>query len=134
MITTTLRFVSMIVCTTALVWATDPVVGTWTLDAASSKFNPGPAPKEQTRVYEAKGEGIKVIVKTVEADGQSTTVNISANYDGKDYPISGSSTYDAIELKRVNDRTAEATLLHAGKVVATSRREVSEDGRTMTIT
>jgi hypothetical protein len=111
----------------------DPVVGTWTLNVAKSTFTPGPAPKEQTRVYEAKEGGIKVTVKTVAGDGHSTSVLISANYDGKDYPVIGSSDYDAIELKQITTRVAEATLMHAGTVVATSRREVSDDGRTMTI-
>jgi hypothetical protein len=134
MLTSTLRLVSVIVCATALLWAAEPVVGTWTLNLAKSRFSPGPAPKEETRVYEAQGEGIKVTVRTVAADGHSTTVLISANYDGKDYPVTGSSAYDAIALKKISDQIAEATLTHAGKAVATSRREVSSDGRTMTIT
>jgi uncharacterized protein GlcG (DUF336 family) len=117
-----------------MVWAADPVVGAWTLNPAKSSFIPGPAPKAETRLYEAQGEGIKVTVKTVEADGHSTTVLISANYDGKDYPVTGASAYDAIALKRISERIAEATLTHAGKVVATARREVSDDGRTLTIT
>ena len=136
-----LCLVLIILCTTALGWAADPVVGaaadpvvgTWTLNVAKSNFSPGPAPKEQTRVYEGQEEGIKVTVKTVAADGHSTTVLISANYDGKDYPVTGSSDYDAIALKRISGRVAEATLMHAGAVVAISRREVAEDGRTMTI-
>ena len=134
MLTNTLRLVSVIVCTATLLWAADPVVGTWTLNLAKSRFSPGPAPKEETRVYEAQGEGIKVTVRTVAADGHSTTVLISANYDGKDYPVTGSSAYDAIELKKITDQIAEATLMHAGRTVATARREISDDGRTMTIT
>ena len=134
MLTNTLRLVSVIVCTAALLWAADPVVGTWTLNLAKSRFSPGPAPKEETRVYEAQGEGIKVTVRTVAADGHSTTVLISANYDGKDYPVTGSSAYDAIALKKINDQIAEATLMHVGRAVATARREISDDGRTMTIT
>ena len=134
MFTSALRLFAVIGYATAFVWGADPVVGTWTLNVAKSKFIPGPAPKSQTRVYEAQGEGIKVTVRTVAADGHSTTVLISANYDGKDYPVTGSSDYDAIALKRINDQTAEAALTHAGKVVATSRREVSDDRRTMTIT
>ena len=125
MLTNTLRLVSVIVCTAALLWAADPVVGTWTLNLAKSRFSPGPAPKEETRVYEAQGEGIKVTVRTVAADGHSTTVLISANYDGKDYPVTGSSAYDAIALKKINDQIAEATLMHAGRAVATARREIS---------
>ena len=112
---------------------TDPVVGTWTLNVAKSNFNPGPAPTMQTRVYEEKVGGIKVTVKTQWADGHSTTVLIAANYDGKDYPVVGSDDYDAISLQKASDRVSEAMLLHAGTVVANARREVSEDGRSMTV-
>ena len=109
------------------------VVGTWTLNVAKSNFNPGPAPTMQTRVYEEKVDGIKVTVKTQWADGHSTTVLIAANYDGKDYPVVGSDDYDAISLQKASDRISEAMLMHAGTVVANARREVSEDGRSMTI-
>ena len=49
-------------------------------------------------------------------------------------PVTGSSAYDAIALKKISERIAEATLLHASKAVGTARREVSDDGRTLTIT
>jgi len=38
----------------------DTHVGTWVLNVAKSKYNPGPPPKEQTTVIEAAGNGIKV--------------------------------------------------------------------------
>ena len=134
MLTNALRSALVILCTTAHAWGANPVVGTWRLNVAKSTFNPGPAPKEETRSYEAQGEGVKVTVTTVAADGKSTTVNISANYDGKDYPVTGSSLYDAIALKRIDDQTTEGTMMHAGKVVASTHREISRDGRTMTMT
>jgi hypothetical protein len=130
-----------IVCAAALVWAAnspdpsgDPVVGTWSLNLAKSTFSPGPAPKSQTRVYEAKEGGIKVTVTTIAADGQTSVVLISANYDGKDYPVVGATDYDAVTLKRVSVTISEATLMHGNRVIATARREVSADGKTMTIT
>ena len=128
-----LRVVSAILGTAAVVWAADPLVGTWKLNLAKSKFSPGPAPKDETRVYESQGEGIKVTVITLAADGHSTTVHIAANYDGKDYPVTGSSVYDAIALKRINQQIAEGILMHGSNPVATSRREISVDGRTLTI-
>src|SRR5437868_13244216 len=90
MLTNTLRLISVIVCATALVWAAAPRSGHLDAEQCQIKVSPGPAPKEETRVYEAQGEGIKVTVRTVAADGHSTTVLISANYDGKDYPVTGS--------------------------------------------
>ena len=124
----------VIVSTATLVWAADPVVGTWSLNLAKSKFNPGPAPKQEARIYEAQGEGTRVTVRTIAADGHSTTVNVAANYDGKDYPVTGASDHDAIALTKTNARGAEGKLTHAGKVVATITREISPDGQTMTIT
>ena len=42
--------------------------------------------------------------------------------------------YDAIAVKRIDDRTSEASLKKAGKVVSTARRVISADGKSMTIT
>jgi hypothetical protein len=38
--------------------AKDPVVGTWKLDVAKSKFTPGPALKSATRVYTESADGL----------------------------------------------------------------------------
>ena len=47
-----------------LVWAgvqlpaqeSDPLVGTWELNVAKSKYSPGPAPKSETRTYVVSGQ------------------------------------------------------------------------------
>jgi hypothetical protein len=72
--------------------------------------------------------------ESVDADGNKTTFEYTAKYDGKDYPVTGSETFDMIALKRINDRTTEATLKKSGKVVSTARRVVSKDGKTLTLT
>lgn len=129
-----LRLIAAMVGAAAIAWAADPVVGTWNLNVAKSKFRPGPAPKQETRVYEAQGDGIKVTVKTIEADGRTTIIHVSANYDGKDYPVTGAPDHDAVELKRISEEVAETTLMHGQMVVAVARREISADGKTMTVT
>jgi hypothetical protein len=134
MLMKTLRLFAAFMWSAALAWAADPVVGTWKLNVSKSKFSPGPAPKESTRIYEARPEGIKVTVKTVQADGSAFTILITENYDGKDYPVVGSPDYDTVELKKVNEQVAEATLMHGQIVVAHAKREISADGKTMTIT
>jgi hypothetical protein len=45
----------------------------------------------------------------------------------------GTEAYDTIRLRRVDERTAEVVLSHAGRVYGRARRVVSEDGRTLTI-
>jgi hypothetical protein len=128
------RVLSLILGSAFAIWAADPVIGTWELNVAKSKYNPGPAPKSQTRIYEALPEGMKVTIKTVSADGQTTVVEHPANFDGKDYPITGSTQADVIALKQIDTYTSEAILKHASHVLATSRRVVSKDGKSMTIT
>ena len=120
---------------TVVVWGADPTLGTWKLDVAKSKFNPGPAFQSETRTYEAVAEGVKVTIRTVDAEGKTVVIEYPVNYDGKFYPVSGSgSPADAIALKKINENTAESTLMHGNQVVATVRRVISEDGKMMTIT
>jgi len=114
--------------------ATDPALGTWKLNPAKSKYSPGPIPKSAMITYAAQGDGIKRSGQTVEANGSTTNMEYTANFDGKDYPVTGSPTADAISLKRVNASTVEATLRKDGKVVSTARRVVSKEGKTMTLT
>jgi hypothetical protein len=109
------------------------LLGTWKLNLAKSKYRSGPPPQSQTRTYEPQGQGVKAAIKTTYADGRSTTVGYVANYDSLEYAVTGSPDADTIALKKVAPRTAEATLLHAGKVIATASRVISEDGNMLTI-
>jgi hypothetical protein len=115
-------------------WAGDPVLGTWRLNVNKSSYNPGPAPKSQVRRYEAVEGGIQVTIKTVTADGKSTSVQHPLNYDGQEHPITGSGQADAIALEKIDEYTSEAVLKHAAKIIGRNRRTVSPDGKTMTIT
>jgi ribosomal protein S18 len=114
--------------------ASDPRIGTWKLDAEKSKFSPGPAPKSLTLKIEAAGQGEKVTAEIVNADGTSSTTEYTASYDGKDYPLKGSTVADMVSLKRIDARTTERMDKKGGKVVQTFKRVVSEDGKTMTST
>ncbi len=114
--------------------ADNPLLGTWKLVVEKSRYNPGPPPQSQRRTYEPLGKGVKTTIRTVNAEGQTTTVEYTANYDSIEYHVTGSAETDGIALTRVDAYTAEAKLTHAGRVVGTARRMVSSDGRTMTIT
>ena len=114
--------------------ATDPLIGTWELNLAKSKYSPGPAPKSQTRTYEVARQAVKFSAKGVDAEGKPTLAHYTASYDGKDYPIIGNPDAETMSLKRIDSFTAEATLKKAGKVVITTRRVISQDGKVMTLT
>jgi len=110
----------------------DPVVGTWQLNASKSTFTAGPAPKSQTRTYTQSGSSITLVMKTVGADGKEATLQTTYQLDGKDYPVTGAPDYDSLTAKQVNPRTASFTLKRAGKAVGTTTRTVSKDGKHLT--
>ena len=117
----------------AVAFCADPLIGTWKLNVSISKFNPGPAPRSQTRTYTATSAGIGVTVTTTDAQGKTTTVEFPAIYDGKTYPVKGPGPIDALALVRINNFQSRATLKHAGNVIASAERTISEDGRVLTI-
>ena len=113
----------------------DPRVGTWKLNVAKSKYDPGPAPQSQTLMVEPVGKGEKLTSEVTTADGKKVTSTYTANYDGKDYPLVGSTLgADKVSLKRFDLRTTERTDKKDGKVIQAIRRVVSADGKTMTAT
>lgn len=102
----------------------DAVIGTWKLNVAKSKYDPGPAPKGSTLTLEVAGDGIKVAAKGQDAEGKPTGTQYTAKYDGKDYPVAltGSQDYDSLVLKRIDAFKAEGTRKKGGKVVQTYTR------------
>ena len=114
--------------------ATDPAVGTWKLDVAKSTYHGVAAPKSETRIYESTGDGMKLTTKSETASGEQTGTEATYNYDGKDYPISGSKLFDTVAVSRVDSHTAKSALKKGGKVVGHFTRVVSHDGKTLTTT
>ena len=112
---------------------TDPHSGTWVLNLEKSKYAPGTAPKSQTTVFTADGQGIKVVTNAVTASGPSKT-EYTATFDGKDHPVKGNADWDTTALKRVDARTIEFTRKKGGKVVQTATSVVAADGKTRTVT
>ena len=118
-----------------LLAADDPFVGTWKLNLAKCKYNPGPPPKSQTYKFEPSGaNGVKFTAEGVDARGNRIHREYTANYDGKDNPVTGNPDADSVSLKRVDAYTVEGAQKLAGKLVRTFRRAVSKDGKTVTVT
>jgi hypothetical protein len=110
----------------------NPFVGTWKLNLANSKYNPGPAPQSQTRSWDASG---MVMVNGVGATGKPFSYGYTINGDGKDYPTMGAipNKADKISTKKVDANTYEAKFLKDGKQVETTTFTVSNGGKTLTI-
>jgi hypothetical protein len=114
---------------------TNPLVGTWKLNTAKSKYVPGPAPKSLTRTVEAEGDGVKYSFEGVSDDGKPIAYGFSVKFDGKDNPISGSMPQgaDTISAKRTDSHRYVATLKKGGKVIGTAKVTVSADGKVTTV-
>jgi hypothetical protein len=110
----------------------NPFVGTWKLNLASSKYNPGPPPQSQTRTWDASG---MVKVDGIGASGKPFSYGYSIKGDGKDYPTVGAipNKADMISTKKIDANTYEAKFTTAGKQVETTTFTVSNGGKTLTI-
>ena len=113
----------------------DPQVGVWKLNVAKSTYSPGPAPKSATTRIEAAGSGAKVIVDQTLADGATRHWEFTANYDGKDSPVTGNNPdADTVARTRINATTVQTISKKGGKVMTTQTSVVSSDGKTRTVT
>jgi hypothetical protein len=116
----------------------DAILGTWTLNVAKSKYNPGPPPMSETIVNESwDTDGLRYTITTVQADGTRVTSGSSVHYDGKDYKVTfttGIPDVDTVAARRVDANTVTYTNKKGGKVVETGKAVVSNNGKVFTIT
>ena len=110
-----------------------PQMGTWKLNESKSKLAAG-MPKNNTVVYEAAGDNVKVTVDGTDRDGKPTHNEWTGKFDGKDYPVTGDPTSDARSYKNVNDHTLALTVKKDGKVTVSGRIIVSADGKSRSVT
>jgi len=130
---TIVLIVTLSLAAVAMAFASDANMGTWKLNEAKSKL-PAMAPKNNTVVYEAAGDNVKVTVDGTDGQGKPTHNEWTGKFDGKDYPLVGDPGSDARSYKKIDDRTTELTNKKAGKVTLTGRIVVSADGKSRTVT
>ena len=71
----------------------------------------------------------------VAADAAMSQWSFTANYDGKDNPVTGNSPYgDVTAMTRIDPRTTLLTSKLGGKPTVTQTIVVSSDGKTRTTT
>ncbi len=121
-------FAAGVVCS-----AQSPHMGTWKLNEAKSKFSAG-ATKNQTVVYEAAGDQIKVIVDGVAGDGAAVHSEWTGKFDGKYYAVTGDPTSDTRSYRKINNHTLSLTNKKGNKITVTGRITVTANGRTRTVT
>src|SRR5262245_18653260 len=82
----------------------DAWAGTWTLNLSKSKYQSSHPPKSGISRLEQSGNSWNMSQDIVDAQGKTTHLQLTARFDGKDYPVEGSPelTY---AFTRVNSRT-----------------------------
>lgn len=133
---TRFRFVLALVLCTAFATvsaADDPFNGTWQLNTAKSKYDPGPGPEKATVTIQS--DGMTSTVKTESVfDGKPYSTSYKATLDGTPAPLQGSPVADMVSVKKVDDQTREMKTTKGGSPVSETRATVSADGKTVTVT
>jgi hypothetical protein len=114
--------------------ADDPISGTWKLNLAKSKFDPGPAPKSSTSIIKVENDTETFLSDGVDAAGNATHSEFTAKFGGPDVPVTGILYADTIALKRVGSKQIIGTYKKGGKVTVTVHVVVSADGKTRRVT
>jgi hypothetical protein len=117
---------------TALAQSSNPLIGTWKLNVEKSKGTPF---KSGTTKVEPAGDGVKMTVDLEGVDGTKHHWTFTAEYDGKDNPVTGNSPFgDVVALTRIDAHTTRTTVKQGGKATVTQTIVVSPDGKTRTTT
>jgi hypothetical protein len=126
---------------TAAFAQSDPFNGSWKLNVAKSKMQPATASKSEIIHYEIAGDEERFVSDAVTMKDEPESIKYNARYDdGKAYPftitISGKVTNPGAStmVRKIDQWTRERYNVRNGKPVIASRRTVSRDGKTMTIT
>ena len=107
--------------------------GTWKLNPAKSKADPGPMVKSQTVTIEPQGDGFTLTADTENADGTTSHTVRTAAFDGKGVSVQGTTNPNAEELyTRLGDRSLKREIRVGGQVTNTLTATLSADGKSYT--
>ena len=115
-------------------FAADPIVGTWKLNVAKSKFSSGAALTAGTRVYTEANGLYTLDQKVTGADGKEMSNRVQYR-DGKEVKqaTAAPAGADTTFAKKIDPNTWDFDLKKDGKVVGHVHRVVSADGKTTTV-
>jgi hypothetical protein len=126
----------LVVSSIARTQSSDPWIGTWKENLDKSTYGPGARQTVAATVkIEPSGDGIKITLDAMDAEGRSKHNETVGKFDGKDNAVIGAQNPTrTAAYKRIDDRTFEAMDKVGGKPTFTTQFVVSADGKTMTAT
>lgn len=109
--------------------ADEPYAGTWKMNVAQSKVEPGPAPRSETVTIVPGGQ---TTVKGTDANGNPFSWSFTPS-EGVAVPVTGLASGSTVVEKRPNSRTVEH-IWKVGKGHTVGRAVLSKDGQSFTYT
>jgi len=114
--------------------ADDPNTGTWRLNVAKSKFNPGPGPKSKILTIKIENGTETYNAQGIDASGRETLETYKAKLDGTDAPVDGIPFADTVSNRQLAPNHLVTTFKKNGAVTMTLDIVVSPDGMTRMLT
>lgn len=111
----------------------DPWIGTWVLNTAKSRINPGPGDRAEIRSYRVTPEGEYATYDTIDAEGKRVVSSAVYRFDGVDATIVNDPEGLTQAIVRTGPRAIASVIKKGGQVVRTATREVSPDGKTLVV-
>jgi hypothetical protein len=125
-----LCLLALLVSATPL-FAADPFVGTWTLNAAKTKYTTGTPPKNITLVIEEQGPNLQVTATGTSSDGSPISVKFTIPESGGKGSVQQGDA-NGITSKRVSANVRDNSYTKDGKEIRSRHIVISKDGKTMT--
>ncbi|WP_417680744.1 hypothetical protein [Roseibium sp.] len=111
-----------------------PFLGTWILDVEASDYEQGEPPKSATMKIEDEFGMVRFAMSQVTAEGETVDDEFSGMPDGPETKLGKSGLVDAMRLVFNGDRSLVSEARRGGLTLMKAERELSEDGRTLTVT
>ncbi len=109
------------------------LAGVWKLNPAKSHFSHGDLPLSLVLTITADAAGgIQYSSKNHLVDGSSGGANFHAKFDGKDYPVTGTPSYNMVSVRRIDPNTFNVKMKKDGTVIVDTTYTVAPDGKSLT--
>jgi len=106
--------------------------GTWQLSREQSDLPP--VTKSQLLVIETDGIAVAMHETLVNDKDETLTITMRGRFDGRDYPVTGTSFADTVSYRLLAQDTIEGVARKDGKVVVTETAVLSADEKTIRVT
>lgn len=113
-------------------FASDPMVGTWKLNAAKTKYTVGAPAKDVTVVIEEQGANLQVTATGTNSDGSPLSIKYTIPVKGGAGSVQ-QGDYNGITTKVISANVRENKFTKDGKWVRTRRSVVAADGKSMSV-